>query len=345
MRHGVPVAGNILQQELAIVTGAVELMVIDVQCCMPSLPEVAAKYHTEIMSTSEIAKTCGATDYAFNEDFPLDSAKTIVKRAIDNYKNRDPQKVSIPKAKEPMVAGFSVDAIKHMLGGRYRATFRPLNDAIIQNRITGVVGIVGCNNPKKKTDEYTNILTRELIKRGVLILKTGCAAIASGKAGMLKPEVAIEQASKGLREVCEAVGIPPILHMGSCVDNSRILEAATEIVREGGLGDDLSMVPAVGVAPEWMSEKAIAIGCYFVASGVDVVLGHPFYTSGSQKVTDYLYGGAKEDFGASFHHVEDPYEAVEKIMELLNEKREKLGINKKSERKLFDMKDRRETDV
>jgi carbon-monoxide dehydrogenase catalytic subunit len=345
MRHGVPVAGNVLQQELAIVTGAVEMMVIDVQCCMPSLPEVAANYHTEIISTAEIAKTIGASAVIFDEEFPLDSAKMIIRRAIDNFKNRDPQKVSIPSSKEPMVAGFSVDAIKHMLGGKYRATFRPLNDAIIQNRIVGVVGIVGCNNPKKKGDDYTNILTKELIQRNVLVLKTGCAAIASGKAGMLKPEIAIQYAGKGLREVCETVGIPPILHMGSCVDNCRILEAASEIVFEGGLGDDIATLPAVGVAPEWMSEKAVAIGCYFVASGIDVILGHPFYTSGSQKVSDYLYGGAKEDFGASFHLIEDPYAAADRIMEMLQEAREKLGINKKSERKLFDMKDRRETDV
>ena len=345
MRHGVPVAGNVLQQELAIVTGAVEMMVIDVQCCMPSLPDVAAKYHTEIISTAEIAKTVGASSVEFNEDFPLDSAKTIIKRAIDNYKNRDPLKVSIPSAKERIVAGFSVDAIKHMLGGKYRATFRPLNDAIMQNRIVGVVGIVGCNNPKKKADDYTNILTKELIKRDVLVLKTGCAAIASAKAGMLKPEIALEYAGKGLREVCETVGIPPVLHMGSCVDNCRILEAASEIVFEGGLGDDLGSLPAVGVAPEWMSEKAVAIGCYFVASGIDVILGHPFYTSGSQNVSNYLYEGAKEDYGASFHVIEDPYEAVEKIMVMLNEAREKLGINKKAERKLYDMKDRRGTDV
>jgi carbon-monoxide dehydrogenase catalytic subunit len=244
-----------------------------------------------------------------------------------------------------MVAGFSVDAIKNMLGGKYRASFRPLNDAIIQNRIVGLVGIVGCNNPKKKADEYTNILTMELIKRNVLVLKTGCAAIASGKAGMLKPEVAIRFAGTGLREVCEAVGMPPILHMGSCVDNARILEAATEVVLEGGLGDDLSMLPAVGVAPEWMSEKAIAIGSYFVASGVDVILGLPFYTSGSENVTRFLNEETKDIFGASFHLCEDPMEAVEKIMVMLNEKRDKLGINKKSERKLLDMRERREANV
>jgi carbon-monoxide dehydrogenase catalytic subunit len=176
-------------------------------------------------------------------------------------------------------------------------------------------------------------------------LKTGCAAIASAKKGMLTPEASLAQAGKGLREVCEAVGIPPVLHMGSCVDNSRILEAGTEVVFEGGLGDDISQVPAVGVAPEWMSEKAIAIGCYFVASGIDVILGHPFHISGSEKVTQFLNHETRDLFGGSFHVCEEPIEAFKKIMEILDKAREKLGINKKIERKLFDMKDRRALDV
>ena len=345
MRHGIPVAGNFLQQELAIITGAVEMMVVDVQCCMPSLPLVAKSYHTEVVSTSDMAKTDGATHLRFDEHDGPGSAKAILKRAIDNYKNRDPKKVLIPKFKEPMVAGFSVEAIKYMLGGTFRASFRPLNDAIIQGRIRGVVGIVGCNNPKSKSDEYTNDLTTELIKQNVLVLKTGCSAISSGKRGWLTPETALAHAGPGLREVCEAVGIPPILHMGSCVDNSRLLEAATEIVMEGGLGDDLSKVPVVGVAPEWMSEKAIAIGCYFVASGVDVILGHPFYISGSENVTNYLNAGTKDDFGGSFHVCNSAAEAAARCLELLDAKREQLGINRKTERKLLDMKDRRGTNV
>ncbi|MCL1855939.1 MAG: anaerobic carbon-monoxide dehydrogenase catalytic subunit, partial [Clostridia bacterium] len=230
MRHGVPVAGNVLQQELAIVTGAVEMMVIDVQCCMPSLPDVAKNYHTEIVSTADIARTIGARHLSVSHSDPLKSAKEMIKRAVDNFGNRDAAKISIPKDKENLIAGFSVDAIKYMLGGRFRASFRPLNDAIIQNRILGVVGIVGCNNAKQKADDYANVLTSELIKRNVLVLQTGCAAIASAKAGMLKPEVALEIAGAGLREVCETVGIPPVLHLGSCVDNSRVLEAATEVV-------------------------------------------------------------------------------------------------------------------
>jgi carbon-monoxide dehydrogenase catalytic subunit len=341
MRHGIPIAGNFLQQELAIITGAVEMMVIDVQCCMPSLPEVAKSYHTEIVSTAKIAKTIGATQIIFDENNALNSAKDIIKRAIDNFKNRDPGKVSIPSVSNPLVGGFSVDAIKYMLGGRFRPSFRPLNDAIMADRIRGVVGIVGCTNPKTKVDAYINILTRELIKRNVLVLKTGCAAVASAKEGMMTPETALEKAGKGLKEVCEAVGMPPVLHMGSCVDNTRILEAATEMVSEGGLGEDISQIPAVGIAPEWMSEKAIAIGCYFVASGIDVILGHPFHISGSENVTHFLNEDTNKMFDASFHIVTDPLEAVDKIMELLHNRREKLGINKKTERKLFDMKDRR----
>ena len=345
IRHGIPVAGSFLQQELAIITGAVEMLITDVQCCMPSLPDVAQAYHTEVVSTSDIAKTIGSAHMPFDEEHALESARTLIRRAIANYKNRDPRKVTIPKASQPLVAGFSVAAIKYMLGGTYRASFRPLNDAIIQGRIKGIVGIVGCSNPRMKTDSYVNALTRELIKREVIVLKTGCAAIASAKAGLLTPEAALEIAGPGFREVCEAVGIPPVLHMGSCVDNSRLLEAATEVVMEGGLGDDLSDVPVVGVAPEWMSEKAIAIGCYFVASGVDVILGHPFHIGGSENVTRFLNEEARELYGASFHVCPDPESAAEKVMEIINRKREKLGINRKAERKLYDMKDRRALNV
>jgi len=342
MRHGIPVAGNFLQQELAIVTGAVEMMIIDVQCCMPSLPEVARAYHTEVISTSQIARTIGASHEPFDEAHAYDSAKALLLRAIENYPNRDPSKVAIPAHSEAMVAGFSVDAIKYMQGGSFRSSFRPLNDAIMQGRIFGLAGIVGCNNPKGKLDGYINTLTLELIKRNVLVVKTGCAAIASAKAGMLTPEAALARAGAGLREVCQAIGVPPVLHMGSCVDNSRILEAGTEIVAEGGLGDDLATIPAVGAAPEWMSEKAISIGCYFVASGLDVVLGRPFHIAGSEKVTRFLNAETKDLFGASFHYHADPQEAAAKIMDILAERRRKLGIDKKAERKLMDMKDRRQ---
>jgi carbon-monoxide dehydrogenase, catalytic subunit len=345
MRHGVPIAGNFLQQELAIVTGAVEMMIVDVQCVMPSLPFVAEHYHTKIVTTTPMAMMVGAEPFEFDEVHALDSAKSLVKMAIDNFKNRDKTIVSIPQDKETVIAGFSVREIKYMLGGTFRASFRPLNDAIIQNRIKGVVGIVGCNNPKFKTDWYCNELVKELIKNNVLVVETGCCAIASGKNGKLTPETALDLAGPGLKEVCETVGIPPVLHMGSCVDNSRILEACAEIVKEGGLGDSIAGLPAAGVCPELMSEKAVSISHYFVASGVDVFIGHPFHITGSENVYKFLTEEAKEMFGAAMHFVEDPIEAAKQIIAVLDEKREKLGINKKHERKLVDQKDRRAADV
>lgn len=343
MRHGVPIAGNFLQQELAIVTGAVEMMIVDVQCVMPSLPMVAEHYHTKIVTTSPMAKMVGAEVFDFDEHHALESAKELVKKAIDNFKNRDQDAVKIPKNKQSVIAGFSVREIKYMLGGTYRASFRPLNDAIIANRIKGVVGIVGCNNPKFKTDWYCNELVKVLVENNVLVVETGCCAISSGKDGKLTPEAALEFAGSGLKEVCETVGMPPVLHMGSCVDNTRILQACAEIVKEGGLGDSIAGLPAAGVCPELMSEKAVSISSYFVASGVDVFIGHPFHITGSENVYKFLTEETKELFGASMHFVDDPIEAARQIIEVLDAKREKLGINKKQERKLVDQKDRRAT--
>lgn len=340
MRHGVPIAGNFLQQELAIVTGAVEMMIVDVQCVMPALPLVAEHYHTKIVSTEDMAKTIGIEPFHFEEARALECAKELVKKAIDNFKNRDPKAVQIPEDKQSVIAGFSVREIKYMLGGSFRPSFRPLNDAIIANRIKGAVAIVGCNNPKFKTDWYCNELVKELLKENVIIVETGCNAIASGKDGKLRPE-AMEFAGAGLREICETVGIPPVLHLGSCVDNTRILETLTEVVNEGGLGDSIAGLPAVGVCPELMSEKAVSISHYVVASGVDVFAGHPFHISGADGVYKFITEEVRDIFGASMHFEEDPYVAAKKIIAILDEKREKLGINKKQERKLVDQKDRR----
>ena len=342
MRHGLPIAGNFLQQELAILTGAVEAMVVDVQCVMPALAQVAQCFHTQLVSTSHIAATIGAQQLEFDASNAYQHAAQLVRNAIDNFERRDKSRVNIPSESMDLVAGFSNEAIFHMLGGDYRKTFRPLNDAIIDGRVRGVVGIVGCSNPKVTTDQGHVTLARELIKRNILVLETGCSAIACAKVGLLTPESALKEAGESLREVCEAVGIPPVLHMGSCVDNSRILLAATNVMLEGGLGDDLSDLPVAGAAPEWMSEKAVAIGHYFVASGVYVVLGHPLYTAGSENVNRLLTEEMEEITGGKFAWEPDPIKAAHLICAHIEKKRDALRINTKKERKLLDMKERRE---
>ena len=326
MRHGIPVAGNFLQQELALVTGAVEVMMVDVQCLMPALASVASCFHTKLVTTSPKCKFPGVTHIEFQEERAYETAKEILKLAVQNYKNRNKNGVEIPKENQGLVAGFTAESVFNFLGGRYRATYRPLNDAIIQGRLRGAAGVVGCNNPNTRHN-YSHIeMAKELIKNDVLVVVTGCSAIADAEAGLLQPETAFKYAGKGLQEICEAVGIPPILHVGSCVDNSRILITLTNVVNEGGLGEDISDLPVAGAAPEWMSEKAISIGFYFVASGVFTVFGTPHPILGSKNVTDLVCGGLEEMVGGKFAFESDPIKAAHLMIEHMNKKRQALKL-------------------
>jgi carbon-monoxide dehydrogenase catalytic subunit len=340
MRHGVPIAGNFLQQELAIITGALDAMVVDVQCIMQGLGEVAKCYHTKLITTDERAKIQGAAHMQFEEDNAYESAKAIIKAAIDNFPNRKPN-VFIPKHKSELIAGFSHETINYLLGGMFRASYRPLNDNIINGRIRGVAGVVGCNNARVTHDDVHVKLVKELIKNDVLVLLTGCAAMAVAKTGLMVPEGA-QYAGEGLRSVCEAVGIPPVLHLGACVDNCRILVAATAMVKDGGLGDDISDLPVAGAAPEWMSEKAVAIGQYFVSSGVYTLFGVTWPTLGSKEVTDYLFKDMEQMYGGMWDFETDPMKMAQKMIAHIDKKRKALGIDKARERVLYDMAMRRE---
>lgn len=344
MRHGIPMAGNMLQQETVLITGAVEIMVVDVQCIMQSLPVIAQCYHTKIITTSPKAKIPGAIHVDFNEHNALTSAKEIVRRGIENFSNRT-KNVSIPHEKTDLIAGFSYETINYLLGGAFRGSFKPLNENIINGRIRGVAGVVGCNNPKTTHDESHLLMVKELIKNDVAVLQTGCSAIACAKAGLMLPEAAAEYAGAGLAEVCETVGIPPVLHMGSCVDNSRILIAASEMVRAGGLGEDISDLPVAGAAPEWMSEKAIAIGQYFVASGVFTVFGVTWPTFGSEKLTRLLFEEMEGTLKGKWAFEPDPIKAAHLMIKHIDKKRKALGIDKARERVLFDMAKRRELET
>ncbi len=341
MRHGVPIAGNFLQQELAIVTGAVDAMVVDVQCIMQSIQTVAECYHTKIITTASKAKIPGATHIEFNEHDAIKSAREIVKTAIENFPNRKGN-ILIPAQQCDQIAGFSHETINYLLGGMFRASYRPLNDNIINGRIRGVAGVVGCNNARVKHNEAHITMVKELIKNDVLVITTGCNAIACAEAGLLVPEAASKYAGAGLAEVCETVGIPPVLHMGSCVDNSRILIAATAMVKDGGLGDDISDLPVAGAAPEWMSEKAISIGQYFVASGVYTVFGVTWPTEGSKEVTEFLFKDMEKLYGGKWDFQPDPVRAAQLMIAHIDSKRKALGIDQARERVLYDMEMRRE---
>jgi carbon-monoxide dehydrogenase catalytic subunit len=338
MRRGLPIAGSFVQQEVVLATGAVEAMVVDVQCIMQGVSPVADKYHTQLFTTSEKAMIRGAEHIPFDEHKAVDVAKEIIRRAIAKFPERG--KSYIPAYEMDVVAGFSHETINYILGGRFRASYKPLNDNIANGRIRGVAAIVGCDN-FKVMDEVHIELAKELIANDVLVVVTGCAATGMGRAGLLSPE-AMEMAGDGLKEVLEAVGCPPVLHMGSCVDNSRILIALTEMVHTGGLGNDISELPAAGCAPQWMSEKAVSIGQYFVSSGAYVIFGPSFPTTGCKEVTDFCFNGMMDLYGATWDMAVSANEFANKLIDKINGKRKALGLDKKKERVLFDMAMRRE---
>ena len=319
MRHGIPMAGNFLQQELAVITGAVEAIIVDVQCIMPALGALTGCFHTKFISTSPKAKFPGASHIEFHEERGYEIAKEIVHTAVENYRFRKTDQVCIPDEKMECMVGFSVEAIVNALGG----TLDPLLMAIKSGAIKGIGAIVGCNSVKVRHD-YSHVnLVKELIRNDVLIVTTGCNAIACAKVGLMLPEAA-EQAGEGLKGVCEALGIPPVLHMGSCVDISRILVACAAIAN--ALGVDISDLPAAGAAPEWMSEKAVSIGAYVVSSGVFTVLGTVPPILGSKAVTELLTQGANDVVGAAFAVEPDPFKAAQLMIDHIEEKRTALGI-------------------
>lgn len=327
MRHGISVAGNFLQQELAIMTGATDLMLVDVQCIMPSLSGVAGCYHTKLLTTSPKCKFPGIEHLEFKEEQALDIAKQIVKIGIENFKNRDKSKICIPKDWVDLVAGFTTENTFEFLGGKYRSTYKPLNEAIVSGRLRGAAGVVGCCNPNIQHDSAHVAMVKELIKNDVLVVQTGCSAIACAKQGLLIPEAAFEYAGKGLQEICSAVGIPPVLHVGSCVDNSRILDVLSEIIKHGGLGEDINDIPGAGAAPEWMSEKAVSIGFYFVASGVFTVFGTPMPVQGSSNVTNYITNELESVIGGKFAFEADPIKAAHMMIEHIDKKRDALKLS------------------
>ncbi|MBF0495183.1 MAG: anaerobic carbon-monoxide dehydrogenase catalytic subunit [Deltaproteobacteria bacterium] len=317
MRHGVPMAGNHLTTELVLATGAVDMMIVDYQCIMPSLGKVAACYHTKMISTSDKAHFPGMEHREFHPDNVADMARMVVKEAIDNFGRRG--RVYIPVEPVNAIGGFSIETIIGALGG----TPQPLIEAIKAGKIRGAAGVVGCNNPKIKQDYGHVTLTRRLIENDILVLDTGCAAVANAKAGFKVAE-AINYAGPGLKEICGALGIPPVLHVGSCVDNVRILGLVSALAN--ALGVDISDLPVAGAAPEWYSEKAATIGVYFVASGVYTVLGPMPPITGSMNIVNLLTQGLNDLVGAVFAVEPDPEKAAILIRKHIETKRQALGL-------------------
>ena len=332
MRRGVPMAGNFLQQENVVLTGACEAIVVDVQCIFPALGPLSKCFHTKFITTSPIARMPDSDFIEFHEDTAADNAKAIIRMAIENFKNRKPELVNIPNLKTKARVGYSVEAIKKELDGVCNShvdalgTLKPLADVVKAGVLRGAVAMVGCNNPKVRPDTAHIELMKKLLKNDIIVIVSGCSAQAAAKAGLMDLDAA-EYCGEGLKRVCKLVGIPPILHMGSCVDISRMMILASDLAKDWGI--NISQIPLCGCAPEWMSEKAVSIGNYVVATGIDTYLGVDPYSKGSSEITELLQGetrGCKEWVEAHFV-VDTNIESLgDKMIAAIEAKRAALGI-------------------
>ncbi len=329
MRRGIPMAGNFLQQENVVLTGACEAIVVDVQCIFPALGPLSKCFHTKFVTTSPIAQMPDAEYIRFNAETAGENAKAIVKMAIENFKNRKPELVHIPDMKQKATVGYSVEAIVKTLDGVANSqvdemgTTKPLLECITSGVIRGAVAMVGCNNPKVRPDTAHIELMKKMIANDIIIIASGCSAQAAAKAGLMDKE-AKELCGAGLKRVCELADIPPVLHMGSCVDISRMMILAAELAKDSGL--NISQLPVVGCAPEWMSEKAVSIGNYVVATGIDTFLGVDPYVSGSDQIAQLLTEGVRDWVEAAYTVEKDIDKLSDAMIARIEEKRTALGI-------------------
>ena len=329
MRRGIPMAGNFLQQENVVLTGACEAIVVDVQCIFPALGPLSKCFHTKFVTTSPIAQMPDAEYIRFNAETAGENAKAIVKMAIENFKNRKPELVHIPDMKQKATVGYSVEAIVKTLDGVANSqvdemgTTKPLLECITSGVIRGAVAMVGCNNPKVRPDTAHIELMKKMIANDIIIIASGCSAPAAAKAGLMDKE-AKELCGAGLKRVCELADIPPVLHMGSCVDISRMMILAAELAKDSGL--NISQLPVVGCAPEWMSEKAVSIGNYVVATGIDTFLGVDPYVSGSDQIAQLLTEGVRDWVEAAYTVEKDIDKLGDAMIARIEEKRTALGI-------------------
>ena len=332
MRHGIPMAGNYLNQENVVLTGACEAIVVDVQCIFPALGPLSKCFHTKFITTSPIARIPDSEFIRFSSATAGDNAKAIVKMAIENFKNRKPELVNIPNLKQKARVGYSVEAIVKVLDGVANSqvdefgTTKPLLECVTSGVLRGAVAMVGCNNPKVRPDSAHIGLMKKMLENDIIVITTGCAAQAAAKAGLMDPEKAKEYCGAGLKRVCELAGIPPVLHMGSCVDISRMMILAAELSKDSGI--PISQLPVVGCAPEWMSEKAVSIGNYVVATGIETFLGVDPYVKGSTEICELLTGehGVKDWVEAKYVVDTDIESLGDKMIACIEAKRAALGI-------------------
>ena len=315
--------GNWIMQEAILASGCIDLFACDMNCSMPIDPKYAEKYKFKLIPVSELVAFEGVSDRInYNPDKADDQAAKLLQMAIDNFKER--RKTIEPVTGLPMteaVVGFSTESILAALGGK----LDPLLDAIKDGTIRGVVGLVSCTSLRDSGQDVHSVrVAKELIKRDLLVLSLGCGNGGMQVAGLCSL-AAKEHAGTGLKKICEALNIPPVLSYGTCTDTGRIADLIAAV--SGALGDvPVTDLPIAAAAPEYMEQKATIDAVFALAFGLYTYVNPIPTVTGGPNLVKLLTQDCKGVTGGLLSVEPDAVKAVEGIMAHIESNRKKLGI-------------------
>lgn len=316
-------AGNNFTSELLISTGGIDMILSEFNCTLPGIEPISEEFMVKMVCLDDVAKKANAEYLQFNHNDKLKTSETILNMAVESYKARRPKvdiKVLENHGHDDVITGVSEKSLKNFLSG----SWKPLIELIAKGKIKGIAGVVGCSNlTAKGHDIYTVELTKELIKKDILVLSAGCSSGGLENVGLMSPKAA-ELAGENLREVCQSLGIPPVLNFGPCLAIGRLEMVATELAEE--LNIDIPQLPLVLSAPQWLEEQALADGAFGLALGLPLHLGLPPFVTGSSVVVDVLSEKLKDMTGGNLIIEEDIKKAADMLEDIIVDRRKKLGL-------------------
>lgn len=317
--------GNWLTIEPLLATGTVDVFAMEENCSPPAIDMYAEKYQITLVAVSTIIDLPGLQYKIPYEPSNVDKmADKLIEFSIESFKRRKERKIGpmVPKKVQKAIAGFSTEAVLGALGNK----LEPLVDVLSAGKIKGIVALVNCSTLKNgPQDSMTINLTKELIKKDILVLSGGCGNHSLEVAGLCTVDAANKMAGEGLKEVCNMLKIPPVLSFGTCTDTGRVSMLVTALADH--LDVDVSDLPIAATAPEWMEQKATIDGIFALAYGTYTHLSPTPFMTGAPQLVELLTEKAKDVTGGNIALGDDPVEVANNIEAHILEKRKKLGFS------------------
>lgn len=314
--------GNWLAIEPFLATGTVDALVMEENCSPPAIDQYAEKYQVALVSVSTIIAVPGQAHFMPYYPAKADEmAEKCINIAIENFKKRHGKiKPMVPKHRTKALAGFSTEAVLKAVGNDLNA----LVDVIAKGQIKGIVALANCSTLRNGPQDWNTVnLTKQLIKRDILVVAGGCGNHGLEVAGMCNLD-AIDQAGEGLKAVCQALQIPPVLSFGTCTDTGRISMLVTALADH--LDVDISDLPIAVTAPEWMEQKATIDGIFAVAYGAYTHLSPTPFITGAPNLVKLLTEDVEDMTGGKIALGDDPIQVATDIEAHIISKRKKMGL-------------------